>query len=199
MKPMKLSRLMTLLLATVFLAVPSRAQQKPVESAAPASSPAYRVQVVLSEYDGATKISSLPYSIPVVPQSNDQRAFGSVRVGIRVPVSLAAKSGENSIQYADVGTNLDVRVKPRDAERYELELTLERSWLYVRDQDKEGKPEGRQWVPGDPAPSLVPLQHHFRANLEFLLRDGHSGDVASITDPITGHVLKVETMLTVLK
>jgi len=192
---MRLSRLMTLLLAAVLLAVPSRAQEKPGDNA----SPAYRVQVVLSEYDGATKISSLPYSIPVVPVGNDQRAFGSVRVGIRVPVNLSAKSGENSIQYADVGANLDVRVKPRDAERYELELTLERSWLYVRDQNKEGKSEGRQWVPGDPAPSLIPLQHHFRANLEFLVRDGRSGDVASITDPITGHVMKVEAMLTVLK
>jgi len=198
MKSMKLSRLALLLMTAVLLAAPLRAQQKTGDTASPDSSAAYRVQVVVSEYDGSTKIGSLPYTIPVAPMHGPE-ARGSLRVGIRVPLNTSAKSGENAIQYADVGTNLDVNVKPKDAERYELELTLERSWLYVREQNKDGKVEGRQWVPGDPSPSLAPLLHHFRANMEFLLRDAHAGEVASITDPITGHVMKVEVMLTVLK
>ena len=190
---MKLTRTLLMLAAAVLLCGAAQAQQKPDDSAA------CRVQVVISEYDGATKISSLPYTIPILPVGSDPRSYGSVRVGIRVPTGATGKSGESSIQYADIGTNLDVRLKPRDAERYELELTLERSWLYQRGQDNQGKPEGRPWVPGDPAPSLAPLIHHFRANMEFLIRDGKPSEPASITDPVTGHVMKVEAMLTVLK
>ena len=194
---MKLWKLMSLAMALGLLATSSSAQQKAGESSAASS--AYRVQVVISEFDGATKLSSLPYTIPVATMTGDVRTVGSVRVGIRVPVSTNAKSGENSIQYADVGTNLDVRVKPKDADHYELELTLERSWLYVRDQSKDGKPEGRQWAPGDPVPSLAPLLHHFRTVAEFVLRDGHPGETAVTTDPVTGHVLKVDVQLNVLK
>lgn len=189
---MKLTKMIAVLAAAAFLSAPLWAQQKSGDAAA------YRVQVVVSEYDGATKLSSLPYSIPVA-QTGDPAIRGSVRVGIRVPLNTSSKSGENSIQYADVGTNLDVRLVAKDADRFELEVTLERSWLYVREQNKEGKVEGRQWVPGDPAPSLAPLLHHFRANLEFLLRDGRSGDTAVITDPVTGHILKVDALVTVLK
>ncbi|HTQ87475.1 MAG TPA: hypothetical protein VMI93_14750 [Candidatus Solibacter sp.] len=195
---MKFSRMVAMLAAAALLSAPAGAQQKSSEAAAAAPN-AYRVQVVISEFDGAAKLSSLPYTIPVAELTGESRTVGSVRVGIRVPVSTSSKSGENSIQYVDVGSNLDVRVKRGNPEHYELELTLERSWLYVRDQNKDGKTEGRQWAPGDPAPSLAPLLHHFRTVMEFALRDGRPGETAVTTDPVTGHVLKVDVVLTVLK
>jgi len=194
---MKLTRLFLALAATLLLAAPSRAQQKPADAITDAAI-AYRVQVVIAEYDGATKISSLPYTIPVAA-SGDPRAQGSLRVGIRVPINAATKSGESGVQYMDVGTNLDIRVKHVDAERYELELTIERSSLYVREENKEGKVEGRAWMPGDPVPGLAPVNQQLRFNEKLLLRDGRPGETASITDPVTGHVLKVDAVLTVLK
>src|SRR5271155_4386151 len=130
MNLMKLTRIIAVLAAAALLSVPSRAQQKSGDAPAAPAPNAYRVQVVVSEFDGNTKLSSLPYTIPVAMMTGDVRTMGSVRVGIRVPVSTSSKSGENSIQYVDVGSNLDVRVKSRDADRFELELTLERSWLY---------------------------------------------------------------------
>ncbi len=187
-----------LVLVTAFvLAAPSRAQQKPAD-AAPDSAIAYRVQVVVAEYDGATKISSLPYTVPLAV-SGDPRAQGSVRVGIRVPINGSAKSGESAIQYLDIGTNLDLRVKRVDNERYELELTLDRSSLHVREENKEGRVEGRAWVPGDSVPDLAPVLQQLRFNEKLLLRDGRPGETASITDPVTGHVLRVDAVLTVLK
>jgi hypothetical protein len=198
------TRLMIGIMTAVLLLTPVRAQEKPGAPAASDSAPAaaaFRIQVVISEYDGATKLSSLPYTIPVAqmgdPGARDSR--GSLRVGIRVPVSSSSKTGESVINYMDVGTNLDLRVKRVDAERYGVELTLERSWLYVRDQNKEGKVEGRPWIPGDPAPSLSPLDHQFRGNMAFLLRDGRASETALATDPVTGRVLKVDVLLTVLK
>jgi hypothetical protein len=186
---------------TLFLALfPARAQEKPSTStAAEGTAAAFRIQVVLTEYDGEKKVSSLPYSVPVALQPGEKRAVGSVRVGIRVPVATSTKTGESGIQYMDVGTNLDVRMRGADAERYPVELTIERSWLYVRDQSRDGKTEGRSWVPGDPAPSSTPLNHQFRVMVEFLLRDGRSAETTIATDPITGHVYKVDAQLTVLK
>lgn len=177
------------------------AQEKAGAAAAEPAPPAtaFRVQVVLTEYEGTNKIASLPYTIPVALQPGEKRAVGSLRVGMRVPVAAAAKSGEGGIQYMDIGTNLDVRVRNADAERYPVELTIERSWVYVREQNKEGKIEGRAWVPGDPAPGNAPLNLQFRAQVEFLLRDGRSAETTVATDPLTGHVYKVDALLAVLK
>jgi len=188
--------------ALLLTRAPARAQEKPSAGAAAESAgapAAFRVQVVLTEYDGDKKVSSLPYSVPVALQPGEKRAVGQLRVGIRVPVATVAKAGESGIQYMEVGTNLDVRMRGADAERYPVELTIERSWLYVREQNKEGKVEGRAWVPGDPAPSSTPLNHQFRAMVEFLLRDGRSAETTVATDPLTGHVYKVDALLTVLK
>lgn len=204
MNDMTRTRMMLGILTIALLATPARAQEKPGAPATSVSAQAagsYRIQVVISEYDGATKVSSLPYTIPVAQIDDPAPRYsrGSLRVGIRVPVGSTTKSGESAINYMDVGTNLDVRVTHVDADRYGVELTLERSWLYVRDQNKEGKVEGRPWVPGDPAPSLSPLDHQFRGNMEFLLRDGRASETALATDPVTGRVLKVDVLLTVLK
>jgi len=197
---MKILKRMAILAPVVLVAAmarPAIGQQNP-----PSVSPdtvAYRVQVVLSEYDGATKISSLPYTIPVVQMAGEARSQASMRVGVRVPVNTSGKNGENSIQYSDVGTNVDVRIRRADADRYEVEVTLDRSWLYIRGEAKDGKVEGRAWAPGDPAPSLVPLTHQFRTNVEFLLRDGKPSETVTATDPVTGHSLKMDVVLTVAK
>jgi hypothetical protein len=187
-------RALAVVLNGALLALPAPAQEKP----APPPSVAYRIQVLVSEYDGTNKVSSMPYTIPLAEMPGEPRTSGSMRVGIRVPVNASTKNGESAVQYMDVGTNLDVRVKRADADRYVLELTLERSWLYVREA-KDGKTEGRPWAPGDPAPSLAPLNHQFRTNVQFLVRDGKPSETTVATDPDTGHVVKVDVMLTVLK
>jgi hypothetical protein len=199
---MKITRyLLAALLALVALPC-VRAQEKaapdtPKESAAPPT--AFRVQVVLSEYDGTNKVSSLPYTIPVATSMFDPRSIGSLRLGVRVPLLTNSKNGESSIQYVDIGSNIDVRVKRADADRYTLELTIDRSSLYVRQSNNDGKVEGKEWAPGDPSPGLQPLIHEFRGNVSFVVRDGHAAETTVATDPITGHVMKVEATLNVLK
>ena len=63
---MKKSQTLFVILAAVLLASSLPAQEKPAAvSTSDSAAAAYRVQVVISEYDGANKISSLPYTIPV--------------------------------------------------------------------------------------------------------------------------------------
>lgn len=202
---MRITRVSLVALLALLVLPCTKAQEKPAsdtsskESATPKdTTSAFRVQVVLSEFDGANKISSLPYTLPVAT-SSDPRSIGSLRLGIRVPIVTGSKTGENSIQYIDIGSNIDVRIRRAEMDRYILDLTIDRSSLYVRDQNKDGKPEGREWAPGDPSPGAQPLIHEFRGNVSFLVRDGHAAEATVATDPITGHTMKAEVILTTLK
>lgn len=94
----------------LFIAPAAKAQDKPAAEtpAAEVIVPA-KLQIVLSEYDGTKKISSMPYSIPLI-LSNRSSQWSSLRMGVRVPVNTTtSKTGENSPTYIDVGTNIDVR------------------------------------------------------------------------------------------
>jgi hypothetical protein len=214
MNDMKKTRILSAcLIAFLGMAISpaSQAQEKAPEKQSPATSgacsadsstppTAFRAQVVLTEYEGTNKLSSLPYTIPVATSMYEPRSLGSLRVGIRVPVLSSSKTGEATIQYIDIGSNIDVRVKRADADRYTMELTIDRSSLYVRERNKEGEATaGKEWAPGDPVPSTQPLVHEFRGVVSLLVRDGRPGEATVATDPMTGRVLKVEVLLSVLK
>src|SRR3954453_6641150 len=81
-----------------------------------------RVQVVISEYDGEKKMSSLPYTL-LINAENPRGQKASIRMGLRVPVAASA----NQFQYMDVGSNLDGWAGRTDDGRFVLHLSLERS------------------------------------------------------------------------
>src|ERR1700691_6801005 len=95
--------------ALLIFAVPAaKAQDKPAaEANAPDVTMPAKLQIVLTEYDGTKKISSMPYSIPFV--LSRAPLTSSLRLGVRVPVNTTtSKTGESSLTYVDVGTNIDV-------------------------------------------------------------------------------------------
>ncbi|MGB0036098.1 MAG: hypothetical protein WBP79_11545 [Candidatus Acidiferrales bacterium] len=192
-------RIARILLASLLalLALPSLyAQEKQATEATsePATQVSLKVQTVLTEYDGTKKIASLPYMMPITlsPKSNPN---ASVRIGVRVPVSVSSKTGENSVQYIDVGTNLDCRVRETIGGKYILDFGVERSSLYVAGPGHEGK----EWVPGEPSPGNQPLLREFRGSFVLALRDGQTSEATVATDPVSGHVLKIEATLNVVK
>jgi hypothetical protein len=165
----------------------------------PAATPV-RLQVVVSEYDGAKKVSSLPYSIPFVVVSSGKVGgpYASMRIGVRVPVTLAAKTSETAVQYLDIGTSIDVRAARADDGRFWVDLTVDRSSLYVAAQ-ADGKPIGKEWSDGDPPPGNQPQIRQYRGVGGLFVREGKAEEATVTTDPLTGHVLKVEVTLNVLK
>ena len=199
---MKTRRIVLAALLALLAWSSAQAQEKPNAGSASADTTAVaasvRIQVVLTEYDGTKKIASLPYVLPyAVTDERSGRGSASLRVGVRVPIAaVSSKTGENTIQYTDIGTNIDARAKHLDGDRYAVELTVERSSLYSRAENKEGKTEGKEWTPGDPAPGSQPLVRQFRGNVTILVHDGHGAEATVATDPLTGHSLKVEVLLT---
>jgi hypothetical protein len=197
--------------ALLLIAAPAaKAQDKPAaETPAPEAieQPA-KLQIVLTEYEGTKKISSMPYSIPFI--LSRASLTSSLRMGVRVPVnSIISKTGEASFQYVDVGTNIDVSdIDYRISQshllstpgRFSIQLKLDRSSLYVPSRDKDGHIDGgKDWTAGEPPPGDEPMIRQFRGDVTLLLRDGQEAEATVATDPLTGRVLKVEAILSVLK
>ena len=72
---------------------------------------------------------------------------------------------------------------------YKVNLTVTDSSVYFPDRDK------------DPPPTKTapPAFRSFTSTFGILLRDGQTGQYTSVTDPVSGEVLKIDATLNVLK
>lgn len=152
-----------------------------------------RVQVVFTEFDGEKKISSLPYTLLV--NADERSAPAAVRMGLRVPIETSGgTAGNKQFQYQDVGTNIDGRAEKTGDGRFLLRLGVERSSVYA--PGTEGKSAA---VGGSEISSALPIVQIFRTQANLLIRDGQTIQSTVATDPVTGHMLKVDVTLNVLK
>jgi len=147
-----------------------------------------KVQIVISEYAGDKKISSMPYSFVSLADDKSWANYNtSVRTGVRIPIETEGKDQKNT--YLDVGMNIDCGVKTEDDGRYFLRLALERSSLYPNKSA-----EGERLVA-----SSLPLIGQFRTNDYLILKDGQTSENLLSTDPLTGHTLRVSVTINVQK
>lgn len=184
----------------LFLGVSARCQDKTSPPRDEAKStelqhegPQVKVQIVFAEYEGDKKVKSLPYSLLVQADRS-----GKLRVGSRVPVATGTDKGSTEFQYFDVGTNLDCSATPAQDGKYQLRLSLERSWV-----------EGNVPVATEKSPTVSsehndslfrrPITHQFKFDDTIFLRDGQTLEANLTTDPVSGKVIKVEVTLNVLK
>jgi hypothetical protein len=171
----------------LLVTLPAFAQEKPALEARPEIP--VKVQVVLTEFDGSQKISSLPYTLNMLATGRGgERQWAHLRLGVKVPILTSG----TSYTYQDVGTNIDSTALMRDDGGYRLDLKIERS--SVTNADK-----GTDWKPGESRPSNEPLIRSFREEFTVVVKDGQTVQGTSAVDPVTGHVLKVEVTLNTLK
>src|ERR1700685_900169 len=126
------------ILAAIGIVAPMRAQDKPAaaqEAKKPESS--LKVSVLVTELDGAKKISSLPYTFFVNVDDATRRPT-SVRVGLRVPIATGTftPTAPTQFQYMDIGTNLDCTAYSTADNRCKLALSVEVSYLSSIDDKK---------------------------------------------------------------
>jgi hypothetical protein len=151
-----------------------------------------RVQVVFTEYDGEKKISNLPYTLLV--NADDRGPQSAVRMGLRVPIDVSGGPGNHQFQYQDVGTNLDGRAEKTDDGRFLLKLNVEKSSVYSPGESQKMVPAG-----GNGLSAGQPIVQQFRTQVNLLIRDGQTIQSTVATDPITGHVLRVDVTVNVIK
>lgn len=193
-----MKKLLLVLSVAAFIAAANLlAQEKagPQEAAKPAEKTItpLRVQVVFTEYDGEKKISSMPYTLLV--NADDKGQPASIRMGVRVPIETSSSSGAaKSFQYQDVGTNLDGHAERAEDGRFVLKLGVDKSSVYTPGtHEKPATTGGNEISNGQPVIQL------FRSQINLLIRDGQTIQTTVATDPITGHVSKVDVTLNVMK
>jgi hypothetical protein len=179
--------------------MPVAAQETPQPAAAqPAASSGARqiplkVQLTLMRFMGEKKISSVPYMLGVL--TNSQKT--SLRMGVQVPVTQtvfgpkseggAASLPQTSYTYRDVGTNIDCQAQDVGNGLFNLVITVDDSTIHLESADEKK-------IPRD-----IPAFRSFRASFAILLRDGQTMQYASATDPISGEVMRIDVTLALAK
>lgn len=193
---MKMTRFLAALVVGVLaLAQSGWAQEKtkPPEESKPITP--LKVQVVLSEFEGEKKISSLPYVLFVNADDRGGNRETRVRMGIRIPVVVATKDSPSSLQYLDVGADLDCSAQAAGDGRFRLSGTVRKSSAYSSGPEKRSL----DWNPGDAPLSSQPIVRQFSTTLSLLVRDGQTIQSTVATDPVSGRVLKVDVTVNVVK
>ena len=186
---------LTVLLAVsgLLLACPLvRAQEKANTSEKPKPSIPVRLTLVLTEFDGEKKVSSLPYVILLNSDPSGHVSYSSfMRIGVRVPVAGTGKEGQST--FVDVGSNIDSGVQAEEDGRFTVRLNFERSSLYFQGRgDEKGvlktAETGQPYIPTIRAQSLL-----------VTVKDGQNLEVLTATDPMNGHVFRLSLTLNVQK
>jgi hypothetical protein len=146
-----------------------------------------KVQFVLARYQGEKRLSSMPYTLGVL--TGTQRT--SLRMGIQVPVATSIVKDTAtfpSYSYRDVGTNIDCLAQDVGNGQYQLMITVAESSVHADAGDKDPK-----FVRD------VPVFRNFNAQFSMILRDGQTMQYVSVTDPLSGEVMRVDVTLNLAK
>ncbi|HTI52340.1 MAG TPA: hypothetical protein VL475_15360 [Planctomycetaceae bacterium] len=163
------------------------------EQKAPMAPSTLRVQLIVARYQAEKKISSLPYTLTVnTDEKNRYVGRGNLRLGTQVPISTMARQSDAAnaplvptVQYKDVGTNIDCIATALDDGRFKLDITVEDSSIDT----------GTGGGANSPHPSFK----SFRTSDSLVLRDGQSAQFSTGTDKVSSDVWKVDVTLTVVK
>jgi len=132
----------------------------------------------------------LPYTTIVIADGKNPKSV--LKIGSRVPVYTGKDHG---MQYLDVGSNIDCMAHRTTDNKFDLMMSLERSWV-----------EGNVATPVDPGAITQssgqfpePIVRQFRSELSLTLRDGQTLESSFATDPLSGKVFRVEVSLNIVK
>jgi hypothetical protein len=97
--------------------------------------------------------------------------------------------GVGPLQYKDVGTRIDCGAMATDDGRFQVNLTIEDSSVYLDGQAVQAAARS----------SEPPIFRSFRSSNELTLRDGQSLQFTAAADRISGEVITVDVRLNVVK
>lgn len=150
-----------------------------------------RVQVVLAEYDGEKKVSSLPYTLPLNAE-NPRGGKASIRMGLRVPIVVSSGETAKQIQYQDLGTNLDGWAGKMEDGGFDLHLYVERSSAYSSAGQKAAGLGGAEVT-------TQPVIQQFKTEFDLQVHEGQTLQSTLATDPLSGRVTKIEVTVNRVK
>jgi hypothetical protein len=182
---------------------PEAPQPKPLTPGAKsAQNIPLELQVVISRYQGDKRISSLPYvlSLKSAPISQRRGDYGAVlRLMSRVPVRTQLSTPSpadgkpappmSSVNYENVGTNIDVGATAMEDGRFEVTIVINESSVVTDPQDLKGTPGSDSY----------PVFRSYQSTNTLFVKDGQTSQFTAASDRVSGEVVRVEVKLTVLK
>lgn len=147
---------------------------------------AVRIDILVERSKGATKVSSLPYSIATMAYGNGKEQPASLRFGSSVPIPTVGQGGGTTFTYQSIGTDIDTLLSVISEGRYQLNLTVEDSSVGDQDASADGRPR-------------APIIRSYRINTTLLLRSGVTVPVNLSTDRISGETVTAQVTVTALK
>lgn len=154
-------------------------------------------QILISRYQGEKRVSSLPYVLSL-KSSNISRGGALLRLGSRVPIRTQVyapptdgKPGAttNSVNYENVGTNIDIGATALDDGRFEVTVTINESSVVTDPQDLKATPGSDSY----------PVFRSYQSTNTLFVKDGQTTQFTAASDRVSGEVVRVEVKLSVLK
>ena len=159
-------------------------QDKPAPQMVSSRRVPLKVQFVIARYQGEKRLSSMPYTLGVLVDGGRT----SMRLGIAVPVASGPGPNVSTYNYRDIGTNIDCTASEYGSGQYQLLVTISDSSIHTDSGEKDAK-----FVRD------VPIFRTFNATFTMMLRDGQTMQYASVTDPISGEVTKIDVTVNLAK
>ena len=148
-------------------------------------SDSYKVVFSVSELDNGRKINLRNYSMLIraeaVPKFTSKK---NLRIGSRVPYSTSTGTGttSNSIQYQDVGMNIDCRLMPMGNGN----VVVDTNWDYMTVADEQGANHG----------TLPPVFRQVRSSVEAFVPLDKPTVLAEMDDVASTHRYVFEVKVT---
>ncbi len=157
-----------------------------------------RIDVVLSRYQGEKKVSSMPFSLMSNPPGAHQDIV-NMRMGVDVPVGSTTSNRSSSsgpatqttttaVEYRNIGTNIDCYIQRVDDTHFSVNVSISDSSVYSPDGASKS-------LKLDDPMAFRTLSTRNTATF----RDGQTILFGTMTDKVTGEILKIEVTLSVLK
>jgi hypothetical protein len=158
------------------------------------------LQVIISRFQGEKRISSLPYVLSLKSFTNSNRAGfagASLRLGSRVPIrsqvfappSDGKPVPTTSVNYENIGTNIDAGASALEDGRFEVTISINESSVVTDPQDLRATPGSDSY----------PVFRSYQSTNTLFVKDGQPMQFTAASDRVSGEVVRVEVKLTVVK
>jgi hypothetical protein len=177
---------LVLVVTTTALAQESKPESRPARNDFNWARSPYRLDYIIKEMDDSKVVNTRTYSLVMQSAEERGRSIGEVKTGSRVPISTqTGKDGGSSIQYLDVGINIQ-------AQLYLLENS---SLLLTGNVEISTLASGTEAIGAGGAPII----RQVRSNTTSEVTAGKANQIAALDDPISKHRFVIEVTPTKLR